>query len=116
MAVASTLRTNAARRCHGRLHLTSYFSSSAYVSSESEEEEELEFLIKLDSARLGFPGGASLTPPLNLRVQPASTGGHAVLGRNGSGKSLLANTLADGSVFSDRDIDAHLHERHNRSR
>ena len=52
----------------------------------------------LSAARLSYPGGAP-TQPLCLDIQrPASAGGHALLGSNGHGKTLLAQALLDDSL------------------
>ena len=52
----------------------------------------------LSAARLSYPGGAP-TQPLCLAIQrPASAGGHALLGSNGHGKTLLAQALLDDSL------------------
>ena len=50
-------------------------------------------LIRLEAARLGFERCRAVTGPINLEVRPASTGGHALLGENGSGKTLIAQAL-----------------------
>jgi len=50
-------------------------------------------LVTLDGAELAFAGSSQRTAPLDLRVGPVSAGGHALLGRNGLGKTLIAQAL-----------------------
>ena len=50
-------------------------------------------LVTLDGAELAFAGSSKRTAPLDLRVGPVSAGGHALLGRNGLGKTLIAQAL-----------------------
>jgi len=54
-------------------------------------------LAALQAASFGFPGSPSLTAPIDLTIHAASSGGHALLGRNGFGKTLLAQALADSN-------------------
>jgi molybdate transport system ATP-binding protein len=51
----------------------------------------------LSAARLSYPGGAP-TQPLCLDIQRPTSGGHALLGSNGHGKTLLASALLDDSL------------------
>ena len=69
-------------------------------------------LAELHEAVLSYPGAAlTTTRPVNFAIQPASTGGHALLGPNASGKSLISNTFASqgspdyvksGSFYTDK--------------
>ena len=52
----------------------------------------------LSAARLSYPGGAP-TQPLCLDIQRPASGGHALLGSNGHGKTLLAQALLDDSLL-----------------
>ena len=52
-------------------------------------------IIALDQAVLSYPGEPENSiGPLHLSIKHPSTGGHVLLGKNGSGKSLIAYTLA----------------------
>ena len=48
-------------------------------------------LIALEAARLSFKSRP--TRPIDLQVLPAAFGGHALLGANGSGKTLVSEAL-----------------------
>ena len=61
------------------------------ASAHSEEP-----LMLLSAAVVGFPGEAATTSALDFAVMPAVAGGHALLGRTGHGKTLLAQALAHG--------------------
>ena len=61
-------------------------SASASASSDP--------IVALENAVLGYPGAGKTLGPVQLRMHHPSTGGHVLLGRNGSGKSLVAYTLA----------------------
>ena len=64
-------------------------------------------LVSLRRATLTFPAFSNVSEvspppapihesflgPLNLNIEPASSGGHALIGPNGSGKTLLASYL-----------------------
>eukprot|EP00978_Attheya_sp_CCMP212_P011797 scaffold29328_cov57-Attheya_sp.AAC.2 len=98
--VGALLRRNttvaASRRQQpSRQGVKEYRSSSTSAASD----EELDYLIRLQNARLGFPSSSSSiqkqAPSIDLTVYPATAGGHAVLGPNGSGKSLLSNALVE---------------------
>lgn len=53
-------------------------------------------LAELQEAVLGYPSSSSTTTtrPIDFAIQPASSGGHALIGANATGKSLISNTLA----------------------
>jgi molybdate transport system ATP-binding protein len=52
-------------------------------------------ILSLDNAILGYPDDAKRSlGPLDLSIAHPSSGGHVLLGKNGSGKSLIAYTLA----------------------
>lgn len=74
-------------------------SSSLFSTAPAatDAEEVTPWLIKLEAARLGYPNASSTSHPLDLTIQPATYGGHAVLGRNGTGKSLLSQALVHGT-------------------
>ena len=57
-------------------------------------------LSALRSAVLGWPGSAVTTPAISLAVNPASAGGHVLLGRNGAGKTLVGSALASAPADS----------------
>lgn len=81
-----------------RLSFSSSTPSPFSTASAAADVDELsQWLVKLDAAHLGYPSSTSSLKPLDLTIQPASFGGHAVLGRNGTGKSLLAQALAYGA-------------------
>ena len=50
-------------------------------------------LASLSAARLGYSRRAWRTKPVDLRIMPAASGGHALLGNNGHGKTLLSQAL-----------------------
>ena len=76
-------------RGHGRFH------GGAFLSTE---EKDPNWILKLRNARLCWPENdhPTLTVP-SLDVH--RTGGHAVLGKNGSGKSLLLHALTQPDVY-----------------
>jgi len=103
-----TMLGSALRRRRGiQLFQRACLSTPAYY-----EKEDTPPLVELEAAKLGFPSTSHiLTEPIDLTVQHPSMGGHVLLGRNGTGKSLLSNTLASrghkeylkgGSFFADR--------------
>jgi molybdate transport system ATP-binding protein len=56
-------------------------------------------LVELREAVLAYPGSSpssklATTRPLNLAILPASSGGHALIGANASGKTLISNSIA----------------------
>lgn len=68
------------------------------ASAATDVDDVSEWLVKLESAQLGYPTSSTNSlKPLDLTIQPGTYGGHAVLGRNGVGKSLLALALAHGA-------------------
>ena len=81
--------------------------STASSSAAADADELTPWLVKLEAARLGYPNSNSSSHPLDLTIQPATFGGHAVLGRNGTGKSLLAQALAHGAFLDGPDY-SHL--------
>ena len=97
----ATLLCACARRCRpDRRRTHSSSSPTGGASSPIDEDEKYgDFLVRFDSARLGYPPAGERTTlgPIDLTVLPASAGGHAVLGRNGCGKSLLSSALMDDS-------------------
>ena len=97
----ATLLCSCARRCRpDRRRTHSSSSPTGGASSPIDEDEKYgDFLVRFDSARLGYPPAGERTTlgPIDLTVLPASAGGHAVLGRNGCGKSLLSSALMDDS-------------------
>ena len=50
-------------------------------------------LASLSAARLGYSRRAWRTKPVDLQIMPAASGGHALLGNNGHGKTLLSQAL-----------------------
>eukprot|EP00966_Prymnesium_polylepis_P229557 5311722-Prymnesium_polylepis.1 len=59
-------------------------------------------LLTLRAARLAFASDddvSATTPPLDLSISAAGSGGHALLGANGSGKTLLSEAI--GASASD---------------
>jgi len=74
---------------------------SRFYSSLKENFEIVESLVELDSTRLAYPKYDDSTGiKLDLTVNPASYGGHVVLGPNGSGKTLLSFGITDDSCES----------------
>lgn len=68
------------------------FTSSSPAPKASQEETPP--LLELRDACLGFPGSVNhLTSSIDLTIHPPLLGGHALLGRNGTGKSLLGQTI-----------------------
>ena len=65
-------------------------SSSAAASAA----ETLVPLAELQEAVLGYDGSTTTSRPIDFTIQPASTGGHALIAANATGKSLISNTLA----------------------
>ena len=59
-------------------------------------------LLTLRAAQLAFGShGSPATRPIDLSISPARSGGHVLLGANGSGKTLLAEVISGaGSVAS----------------
>jgi molybdate transport system ATP-binding protein len=60
--------------------------------------------VELKGAKLGYPASSRsrknrTTLPIDYAVNPPTSGGHVILGRNGSGKSLLAQALVSPSTF-----------------
>lgn len=53
-------------------------------------------LARVRRAVLGWPGGAAAEHGLSMTLHAAGAGGHALLGRNGTGKTLIASALARG--------------------
>ena len=53
-----------------------------------------ETLVTMREARLGFPGSPTHTAPISLAIHSAKLGGHALLGRNGLGKTLIAQAIS----------------------
>ena len=54
-------------------------------------------LATLRSALLGWPGSGAASRTIDLTLQPASAGGHVLLGRNGAGKTLLGSALVNAT-------------------
>jgi molybdate transport system ATP-binding protein len=80
------------------MNMPSCSTSVSVLEVSDADDESSEWLIKINDARLGYPNTSnSSSHPLDLTIQPAPFGGHAVLGTNGSGKSLLSSALAHGS-------------------
>ncbi|GKY97488.1 hypothetical protein MPSEU_000707100 [Mayamaea pseudoterrestris] len=64
-------------------------------------------IIALEEAVIGYPDAKTRSlGPFHLSIAHPSTGGHVLLGKNGSGKSLVAYTLA--SLALDDDESAYL--------
>lgn len=63
-------------------------------SSLLDDGEEAAPLVKLEQARIGY-SPTNKIPPVDLSIHFASNGGHALLGRNGVGKSLVAQSLLE---------------------
>ena len=57
----------------------------------------LSSLARLRGARLAYPSNTP-TIPLDLDIPPATRGGHALLGANGCGKSLVAEAFLDNDA------------------
>ena len=57
----------------------------------------LSSLARLRGARLAYPSNTP-TIPLDLDIPPATQGGHALLGANGCGKSLVAEAFLDNDA------------------
>ena len=57
----------------------------------------LSSLARLRGARLAYPSNTP-TGPLDLDIPPATQGGHALLGANGCGKSLVAEAFLDNDA------------------
>ncbi|KAK7253239.1 ABC transporter [Aureococcus anophagefferens] len=57
----------------------------------------LSSLARLRGARLAYPSSTP-TIPLDLDIPPATQGGHALLGANGCGKSLVAEAFLDNDA------------------
>ena len=71
-------------------------SNHQYVTEfEEESSAEVQPLIQMAQATLGYPdtSKASWTPPINLTIDPPAKGGHALLGKNGCGKTLITQTI-----------------------
>ena len=83
----------------GRIALKSFQSLSTATASISPDEEAHTLpppLISFENATLAFPEDQkSGHRRWSMKIQNPSAGGHAVLGRNGTGKSLLSSTLAN---------------------
>ena len=79
-------------------HSSSAASAAAAVADAP--SDEIVPLVELHQAVLGYPGKMTTTTrPIDFIIQPASSGGHALIGANASGKSLISNTIASqGSV------------------
>ena len=79
-----------------RRQLARRFTRSAVTGSSDDP------LLTLRAARLAFSShGPPATRPIELSINPARGGGHALLGANGSGKTLLAEVLSGaGGVAS----------------
>eukprot|EP00934_Nitzschia_sp_Nitz4_P006680 Nitzschia sp. Nitz4//scaffold141_size107518//33151//34764//NITZ4_004272-RA/size107518-processed-gene-0.131-mRNA-1//-1//CDS//3329536276//6670//frame0 len=73
----------------GCVTATRSLSSSGAV----EESPAPEALLQLVDARLGYPSQPAVTPPINLTIAKPTYGGHALLGRNDTGKSLIGQTI-----------------------
>jgi ABC-type molybdenum transport system ATPase subunit/photorepair protein PhrA len=69
---------------------------ATFVRPQSTERETNHgTLLELDHVVLSYPNSTKTTlGPLNFTIVHPSSGGHALFGKNGSGKSLLAYTLA----------------------
>ena len=92
-----------------------YYSDEKESSFSNRSKQKPNWITKLDNAVLRYPPSSSSTAatavssetrttttrtqlqPLDLDILAAGTGGHAVLGPNAVGKSLLSNALAFGS-------------------
>lgn len=110
MAVASRLRLWHRRR------LRQQCTACQSRMTSSEDHSQPPPLVRLDSARLVYPEESSTcqegksplpTRPLSLSIHPPNAdlgSGHAVLGRNASGKSLLHLALAHGTSVSGPDF------------
>lgn len=80
-----------------------YYYNDSKNSKKKSAEDTVDWVVKLDQAVLRYPGSSSCSvpqqqqhPPLDFKIQAAGTnvcGGHALLGPNSSGKSLLVAAL-----------------------
>lgn len=83
--------------------VSQFSSNSPFLTTSTDDDYDQlvtdEWLVKLEAARLEYPGSknSSLPHPLDLVIQPARKGGHAVLARNARGKSLLSQALTFGA-------------------
>jgi molybdate transport system ATP-binding protein len=68
-------------------------SSSTSSAAASGDNESGQCLVEMKSAVLTYPGSSTKLGPWDLSIYNPSRGGHALLGRNGSGKSLISNAL-----------------------
>ncbi len=69
------------------------FSTSAATLPVEKDNDQRQRLIEFRGMRLRYPMSQETTPPINLTILCPSTGGHALLGRNSSGKSLVGQTI-----------------------
>lgn len=81
-----------------RQRLASRFLASVrHSSSATSVDAPVQLpLAELHETVLGYPNSSSSTTtrPIDFTIQPASSGGHALIGANATGKSLISNTLA----------------------
>ena len=86
---------------------------SYYDDKTKNSPEEKDWIVKLNQAVLRYPGSNHNSQqqqyPLDLEIQAAGvSGGHALLGPNSSGKSLLVAALAALGGPDDDDNNPHL--------
>jgi molybdate transport system ATP-binding protein len=88
------------RRCHLQ-HWTR--STSNYVSSfeaVTAEQPLVELQGRLHYPNIGDDGDSrSTTAPIHLSIYPPSSGGHALLGANSTGKTLITQAIASQDPF-----------------
>jgi len=79
--------------------------------SSSSAVETVLPLAELNDAVLAYPGSSGCTRPIDFAIQPASSGGHALIGGNASGKSLISSAIAsqgsseylrEGTFYTDK--------------
>lgn len=98
LVVGKTIKQPRLRGFHNNGRNTNSFSSVSTTPASRESEDSS--LIEIRGARLGYPQSQQpLTPPIHLTIDPPSFGGHVLLGRNGSGKSLVGKTIVSGGHF-----------------
>jgi hypothetical protein len=79
--------------CRRRSLLSASYKTTTGAKSGSSQQP----LIELDRALLCYPESSSVQGPYNLRILPPAHGGHALLGPNGIGKTLVCNALVNAA-------------------
>jgi molybdate transport system ATP-binding protein len=76
-----------------RWNFSQRLSSNAAFLKTDRADESRDFLVEMKSAVLAYPGSSTKRGPWDFSIYKPSRGGHALLGRNGAGKSLISNAL-----------------------